>query len=244
MDREKFLAACRDIQAEHERKGIGTYSEQSLHAIIKKYFEQDSDRHEVKIGRYIADIVGENGIIEVQTRHLFKLKNKLSAFLEYCRVTVVFPIAETKYLYWRDTETGELTNRRKSPRKGTVYDAFYELCGIKQFLKDPNFTFCVILFDIEEYKDLDGWSHDKKKGAHRYERRPIDIKDEIYLNSPYDYLALLPDTVPEEFTSADIAKHCKIRVESARYLINTLTEVGAIECFGKKDRYNIYRKIL
>ena len=128
MDEQSFAAALGEVVgAERERNGIGTLSEKTLHAVLKRCFEPDKDAREIKIGRYIADIVGENGIIEIQTRSLDRLRPKLGAFLECAPVTVVYPIARVKRLCWVDTETGETTKPRKSPKTGSAYDAFPEL---------------------------------------------------------------------------------------------------------------------
>lgn len=73
--------------------GIGSVSEGSLHHFLKFYFEPDADLHEVGVGRYFADIRNEDGILEIQTRALYRLKPKLDAFLPLDAVTVVYPVA-------------------------------------------------------------------------------------------------------------------------------------------------------
>ena len=57
------------------RGGIGTLGEKSLHAALKLYYEPDSSRHEIPVGQYVADIVNEEGIIEIQTKHLSSMPN-------------------------------------------------------------------------------------------------------------------------------------------------------------------------
>lgn len=52
----------------------------TLHAALKAYYEPDAESHEIKIGRYIADIVGENGIIEIQTQSFDKLRKNSRLF--------------------------------------------------------------------------------------------------------------------------------------------------------------------
>ena len=69
------------IGKSHNDKGIGTLSEKTLHAVLKMYYEPDEDNHEVAIDGYYADIYNEHGIIEIQTRQLNKLRDKLSVFL-------------------------------------------------------------------------------------------------------------------------------------------------------------------
>ena len=83
---------------------------------MKNYFEPYGENQEIRIGGYVADIVGENGVIEIQTRQFNKLLKKLEAFLDYCNVTVVYPIPAVKYVRWIDTETGELSEKHKSPK--------------------------------------------------------------------------------------------------------------------------------
>ena len=112
MSNEDFRIACeRIIGTDRERSGIGTLGEKTLHAVLKNYFEPHKENQEIRIGSFIADIVNENGVIEIQTRQFNKLLRKLENFLEYCNVTIVYPIPQIKYLSWIDTETGEIVFR-------------------------------------------------------------------------------------------------------------------------------------
>ena len=156
MDKLKFHEACdKIINAERERNGIGTLGEKTLHAVLKNYFEPHGDNQEIKIGGYVADIVGENGVIEIQTRQFNKLLKKLEAFLEFSDVTVVYPMAEIKYLRWLDIDTGELSQRRKSPRKAKIYDVFPELYKIKYTLDNPRFHLCLCMLEVEDSQHFD-----------------------------------------------------------------------------------------
>ena len=47
--------------------------------------------------------------------------------------------------------------------------AFKELYKIRPFLKNENLRFRFALIDMEEYRLLNGWSKDKKKGSERYD---------------------------------------------------------------------------
>jgi hypothetical protein len=66
-------------------------------------------------------------------------------------VTVVYPVARTKWLVWIDEETGAVTKKRKSPKLGRPYEILRELYRIKPLLKNNNLRFCIVLLDIEEY---------------------------------------------------------------------------------------------
>jgi hypothetical protein len=241
MNKQTFHDAYESIiSSERERAGIGTLSEKTLHAVLKRYFAPNAGDREVKIGRYVADIVGENGIIEIQTQGFDKLRGKLAAFLDCARVTVVYPIAATKWLCWIDGETGVVTKKRRSPKTGTVYDAFFELYKIKQLLGHPNLTICLVLLEIEEYRNLDGWSRDKKKGSSRCERLPIDIIDEVYLKNTRDYINLMPESSPKPFTTKDFSKAAKMNLSSAQLALNVLYHIGAVTRTGKRGNLNLY----
>ena len=159
------------IGIDRQRLGIGTYGEKTVHAILKNYYEPDEDRQEIPIENYVADIYANGEIIEIQTRQFNRMRDKLTAFLPLYPVTIVYPIPREKWLIWIDEESGELSQKRKSPKKGNPYQAFPELYKIKMFLRDPNLRLKLVLLDMEEYKLLNGWSRDKKKGAHGIETK-------------------------------------------------------------------------
>ena len=220
--------------------GIGTLGEKTLHAVLKYYFEPDSTRHEVKIGRYVADIAGEHGIIEIQTRSFNALRPKLAAFLKDNDVTVVYPIPAVKWLCWLDGETGSVTKKRKSPKQGTLYDAFFELYKIKSFLGEPRLHLCFPLLELTEYRNLDGWSTDKKKGASRCDRIPEKLLDVVRFDCASDYRLLIPEDLPSPFTSADFAKKVRIRTRSAQLVLNVLKTIGTVVPCGKKGNAILY----
>ena len=243
MNTTEFQNACAMVMAgDREKSGIGTLSEKTLHAVLKHYFEPDYEKQEVKVGRYVADISGDNGIIEVQTQGYNKLRNKLSAFLEHTPVTVVYPIAETKWLSWIDQETGEHSKRRKSPKTGTVHDAFYELYKIKSHLLHPNLRLCLVLLELEEFRYLNGWSKDRKRGSSRCERLPIALRAEVHIHSPADYAKLVPPTLPQSFTTKDFAKAARLRLPSAQLALNVLYYVNTVTRTGKQGNLIVYER--
>lgn len=56
---------------------------------------------------------------------------------------------------------------------------------------------------MEEYRYLDGWSQDKKKGSTRCDRIPLDIVNDILIENISDYQILIPDKMDDIFTSKD-----------------------------------------
>lgn len=235
--KEKIIGKSR------ERKSIGTLSEKTVHAVLKNYYAPDESMQEIRIGGYVADIYTGSEIIEIQSRSFNALRDKLSCFLKLCPVTVVYPIPRQKWLIWIDEETGECSPRRKSPVKGTPYHAFAELYKIKSYLKDTNLRFRFVLLDMEEYRLLNGWSRDRKKGSCRFDRIPVELAEEVEIERIEDYMRFIPAQLEETFTSADFAKAAHIRKELAGTALNILYEVGMVRRAGKRGRSYLYEAV-
>lgn len=242
MDAERFEEAKNKIiGTNRERTGIGTLQEKTVHAVFKQYYAPDTQMHEIPIESFVADIFTGNEIIEIQNGNFGKLRTKLEAFLALYPVTIVYPIPHKKWLIWIDEETGELSARRKSTVTGDAYRAFRELYRIKPYLKNDNLKLRFPLMDVEEYRLLNGWSADRKKGSRRYERIPVGLYDEVVIERREDYLRFLPYDLPEEFTVADLAGCAKLPLRTAGETLNILHFLEIVERTGKKGRAYLYR---
>lgn len=239
--RERFQAACSAAMKE-KSGGIGTLGEKTLHACLKYYFECDASRHEVKLGRYVADIAEPDGVIEIQTRQFYRLKDKLTFFLEQGEATVVYPVAAVKWVAWVSPETGEITKRRRSPRPGIPADVLPELYGIRTLLMHPGLHIHIPLLEVEEYRLLNGWSKNRKKGSARYERRPLDLLGEIRLQSSHDFASLLPEEMPSPFKTKDLAGAYRMSDNRARAALGTLLLSGAVSRVGKQGNALLYTR--
>lgn len=241
LDQDAFEAAKKKIiGVDRQRLGIGTLSEKTVHAILKNYYEPDEDRQEIPIENYVADIYAQGEIIEIQTRQFNRMRDKLSVFLPLYPVTIVYPIPREKWLIWIDEESGELSRKRKSPVKGNPYAAFPELYKIKMFLKNPNLRLKFVLLDMEEYRLLNGWSRDRKRGSSRYDRIPTALVEEIEISCPQDYMQFVPIELEDEFTSKEFARAAHINVSLAQVVLNILYHVGILTRVGKKGSMYLY----
>lgn len=230
------------FNADNDKKGIGTLSEKTLHAILKNYIEPNEDKHEIKVEGYVADILNEDGIIEIQTSQFNKMRGKLSKFLPLYPVTIVYPIPSTKWLIWIDEESGENTKKRKSPKKGNPNLIFHELYKIKDHLLNENLRIKIILIDIEEYRLLNGWSFDKKRGSQRYDRIPKKIVEEIDISRPLDYDNLIPLDLPGTFSSKDYSKYTGLSIKKAQTALRMLFYTNTIKKVGKSGNLILYAK--
>jgi hypothetical protein len=244
VDKKLFSDACyKMIGALSGQKGIGTLQEKTIHSVLKYYYAPNSDYHEIKIGGYVADICVDGEIFEVQTRNFNTMRDKLKFFLEEHDVTIIYPVAHTKWLSWLDMETGEIAGRRKSPKTGTIYNIIPELYRIKMFIKNPKLHFIISLIDVEETRYLNGWSKDKKRGSSRMDGIPVDIFDEVRIDEPSDYMVFLPKSLPDKFTSGDLGSAVHIPVNRASTLLNVLLEAGVVERVGKAGNSYVYKRI-
>jgi len=239
--KRRFDAICSNIiTGEKDRRQIGELAEKTVHAVLKDYYDPLKNHQEVRVGRYYADICSDDRIIEIQTANFDKLRGKLTAFLPDYEVTVVYPIPHTKWMIWVDEDTGELSKRRKSPLTGSPYTAFRELYKIKPFLNNPHLRVRLVLFDTEEYRLLNGWSRDRKRGSTRFDRLPTGLYDEIVLERPEDYLQFVPLEL-EMFTSAEFGKAAGLTGRSAGLVLHILHEVGVVERVGKRGNSFLYQ---
>ncbi|MDD3173071.1 MAG: hypothetical protein PHF63_05345 [Herbinix sp.] len=244
LDKQLFERVCDEVIGQRQgMNGIGTLSEKTVHSVLKSYLSPNSINHEIKVGGFVADICTGNEIIEVQTRSFDKLRRKLETFLAVAPVTIAYPIPNIKWIRWVNPQTGEISPPRKSPKLGTPYNIFKELYKIKNYLLNPNLNLKIILINIEEYRFLDGWSQDKKKGSTRCDRIPTELVDEILISGPKEYQILIPDILGGEFTSKDYKKASRLPMNQAQTALNVLHYVGAIDRVGKKGNSYVYIRV-
>lgn len=242
MNIKLFNETCdKVINSEINTNGpIGTLGEKTVHSVVKNYVEPDSSSHEIKIESFYADIINDKGIIEIQNGNFDKLRKKLKVLLELQPVTIVYPICHVKTIYWINDKTGEVSKPRKSTRTGNPYLLFRELYKIKNYLHHPNIKFHIILMDMDEYRLLDGWSKDKKRGATKCDRIPTKLVDEIHINSIDDYSLFLPEKLASTFTVRDYKAATNTQQRDAGVAVHILTYVGAIKKVGEKGRAYLY----
>ncbi len=243
MNRPRFLRLVREAAGtEHIRTNIGTYKEKTLHRVLKDYFSPDRARQEVPVDRFVADVFSPDGIIEIQTSGLASMRDKLEAFLPQYHVTVVYPVAVTKWISWIDPANGSIGDRHKSPKTGRVSDVLPEMIYILPYLLHNNLTVRVVLLEMEEFRWLNGRrSLSKKRGSTRYERIPVDLLGVFDFASPADYLSQLPPLPLGEFTAKDLTVPLKLRGRRASALVRVLMEAGTICRCGKRGNAYLYR---
>lgn len=231
----------KDLKFVDENSKIGTLSEKSLHKYVKDYLEPNINNQEIKVGSYFVDILRNNEVIEIQTKHFNKLRAKLEYLLKNYKVTISYPHYKVKYLEYMDDDLNVL-ERRKSPKKGNIYDVFLELYKIKYLLKDENLKIKVLLYDMKHQKIIN--SKSKRPKYFSYDQIPLSLEEEVNINCLEDYLIFLPSSLKEEFTSKDFKKEAKIPLKTAQIALNILNYLNIIKIIGKDGRYTLYARVL
>lgn len=235
-DKQRFQKAL-ELAKEREIINIGTLNEKCIHATLKNYFSDTEYDQEIKIGGFFADILGENGIIEIQSKCFNKLNSKLNTFLDASHVTVVYPFHKKTRIYYIDKSSGELIKHGNLTSHKNLTDFFIELYRIKSYLNNPNLTICIANLEVEKYR-YTAQDCVRRKGQ-RVEVYPSDFISAIYLEKPEDYRMFLPKDLPEFFTKKEFQKICNF--SEASILIEILEYMGIVSRFSKQRNEFIYR---
>ena len=220
---------------------IGTLNEKPLHAALKAWYAKPSDQFEVRIDGYVIDIVRDDWLIEIQTRSFGAMKRKLEKLTRRHQVRLVYPIAREKWIVKQDDEGVNTGKRRKSPKRGSVEQIFDELVSIPKLLMNENLSLEILLIQEEEVRRFGGGRRKWWRRKWRtYERRLLQVIETRCFNSPADLARLLPATLPEPFTTADLATGLSKPRPVAQRMAYCLREMEVITVTGKRGNAMLY----
>ena len=200
--------------------GIGTRGESSLHAAVKLLVSEPGDRFEVPVDGFVVDVVRGDTCIEVQTGGFAAMGTKLDRLLGDFHVHVVHPIAVESWIERRDRPT------RKSPKRGCLHDVFAELVSVPTMLDHPNLTIEVLLVQVDVLKVEDATMRRRRGGWRTVDRRLRAVVERHGLRTPADLVALLPDGLPDEWTTRDVAERAGIPRRTAQQMVYVLKANG------------------
>ncbi len=214
--------------------------ETNLHMALKQWYYRPGDLLEVKIDGHIIDILRRDQIIEIQTSNFSTIKPKLKYLLNQYSVRLVHPISEKKWIVHIDSTNKTVLSRRKSPRKGRIEDVFLELVYIPSLMKNQNFSLEVLLINSEEILVKDGSGSWRRNMWSIHERHLLGVVEQFVFSKSSDLLSFLPSTLPEEFTTRDLAKELKLRQRIAQKMVYCLRLLDVIKIVGKHNRAPLY----
>lgn len=268
-DKSRFRHIVLDVMtkacsADGSFDGIGRLGEKQMHAAIKHFICPDTACHEIKIDgsdgcinkksadndekgvksrKFVADVLNCGTIYEIQTGSFSPLKEKIRWILDNTLYNVVLlhPIAEIKWVSTISRE-GEISPRKKSPKKGSLRDIAGELYYISEFLSSPRFSLVLLNVEAEQYKKNLA-AENKRPRYKKYEMIPISLLSASIFKGIDDYKIFIPNDLGDTFTVKEFSEKSKIKGIDAYSIVKTLCALGFFEIAGKTGRAMAYRKV-
>ena len=219
---------------------IGTLNEGALHAALKQHYGGDDGQFEVPFSGFVADVVRDGTIFEIQTSSFSGLERKMRALAEQCPVVLVHPIAAQKTLVRiKDPSSGEF-NRRKSPKKGALCHILSELVYLPSLLNHPNFSVEVALINEEQHSVFDAKARRGRGGWRTRGRHLLELVDRLRIDRVEDLLGFVPEPLDSPFSTQDLAKAMGQPIELARQLAYCIRHGGLASVSGKQGNAFLY----
>ena len=220
---------------------IGILKESSLHKYLKFQYS-DTGKTEISVGDYVCDGQNKKGeLIEVQTGSFGPLKEKINTISKKKKIRIIYPVIIRKHIELYDTD-GKLMRKKKSPKKGNIWDIFDALIYAPDLCLARNVTLELALLDIVEKRVNDGKGSWKRKGITIEDKIPLCLHESIILKKPGDYFHFIPFEKDAEFTVKDLGEKAGIPLHLANKCIYVLKKSGLIEKTGKQGRAFLYKK--
>ena len=189
---------------------------------------------------FVVDLVRDGLLIEIQTRGFSSMRRKFDRLLDSHSMRLVYPVAAEKWIVKLD-EDGHEVSRRRSPKRGIAADVCEELVSFPSLLSHPNFTLEIALVEEEEIRRPDakrGW---RRNGFVIEERRLVDVLETVEFGSPEELLELVPEGLPDPFTTADLADGLGRSRHLAQEVAYCLRVSGAVKIAGRDKRGFLYQ---
>ena len=222
------------------KTNIGSLNEGALHKSLKELNTEDGDEIECHVDGYIVDIKKADRIVEIQTSNLHRVVPKFCKLMRNHSLQLVYPIA-ARTTITKSLEDGSV-QRRKSPKRGTIYQIFSALVSAPTMISNPNFSIEVPLIHEEQVRVFDsnrGW---RKRHWVIVERRLIESFNSYWFANPRDLWVLFAEQLPTQFTTKDVAYSVQITRRLAQQALYCLRSCGVITTIGKKGNEIIYQE--
>ncbi len=220
---------------------IGLYNENPLHAALKAWYAQPGDCLEVDIDGYVIDIQQADHLVEIQTRNFSAIKGKVIDLSERHPLRLVYPIALEKWIVKLPVDGVGRVSRRKSPQRGRVTQVFNELVSFPELLLHPNFSLEVLMIAEEEVRIFVGKRRWRTRGWGVHERRLLGVTERFLFKGPDAFHSLIPPSLPDPFTSLDLAETLGESRRLAQKATYCLRNMGLIVEIGTQQRSKLYR---
>ncbi|MDR3276239.1 MAG: hypothetical protein LBT11_03340 [Treponema sp.] len=219
---------------------IGTVNESALHRALKIRYAGEESRTEMVLEGFICDGLRANGeIIEVQTGNFCKVEKKLRKLAALRPIRLVYPIITEKYIELFD-ETGTLLSRKKSPKKGCIWDIFRPLIYAPNLPAIPGLVVELAPVVAAEQRIRNGKGSWHRHGDSISGLEALDFREAIPLAFPQDYDRFVPFPPNQLFTVRNLAIAAHIRSNLAQKTLYVLVKLGIVARLYKEGRTYIY----
>lgn len=220
---------------------IGTLRETPLHAALKEWCARPGDLLEAPIDGFVVDVLRDDRLIEIQTSGFSALSTKFRHLLRRGhRILLVHPVARDRTIVKLDPG-GTVIGRRLSPRHGGPVDLFSELVSFPDLVAQPGLEIEVVMTVEEEVRVHAPGRARRRRGWMVVERRLVEVVGSTTFAGVDDLVSLLPDGLPDPFTTLDLAVRLGRPRRLAQQMTYCLREMGGIEATGKRGNAIEYR---
>lgn len=209
-------------------------NEGSLHAALKARYAESGDELEVPLDGFVVDIRRPDTLVEIQTSSFGSIRSKLERLLCHHRLLLVHPIAVETYLQRPGRKT------RKSPKRGSIFSIFEELVGIPSLLDHPNFALDVVLVSITKVQEVAPRARRGRGGFRTIDRLLRQVLEVRRFGGTSDLAELLPENLPDSFTTADIASQAQVSRQVAQQMAFCFRALGVITPVGRTRAGIVY----
>lgn len=224
-----------------ESAGIGLYAEHGLHAALKlAYAGQPGARLEVPVAGKVVDVVLPDELVEIQTRNIGSITEKILHLACTGPVRVVHPIVIDTVIERLDPTDGSLVSSRRARTRRDFYSLFDELVHAPLLVGSPNVRFDVVLVRVRELRVRDGSGSWRRRGDRVLSRDLSDVVSTSSLNSRADWLALIPAALVPPYDSATLGAALGISAPRARKILYVLARAGLLREAGVSGRRKLY----
>ena len=210
----------------------GTLREKPLHA--DRAVLQPGDTFEQPVDGFVVDVVRGDLLIEIQTRSFSSIKRNLTALLPHHHVRMVHPIAVEQWIVKVD-DTGEILSRRKS-RSAERHTTSSPNSSASRDAGRPHLSLEILFVRTQQVRRFDPKKAWRRKGWVVEENQLLEVTGSLTVRSTEDLADLLPDSLPDEFTTADLASTLRCTRRLAQQMAYCLRRTGGVEVVGKDGR--------
>jgi len=222
---------------------IGLVNEKSLHSALKQWYARPGDLLEFPLDGYIVDILRGNQVIEIQTGNFASIKRKMRDLSCRYRVTLIYPVAQERWILEVPRTLPGAIVRRKSPKRDAVDQLFEELVSFPDLLKCPNFSIEVVSIQEEQLRSYDKRRPGKRRAWRIVERKLLRVLERFLFDVPSDLWQLIPPSLPDPFETSQLASAVGRPRWFAQKIAYCLRHSGVTRAIGKEGNSVVYSRL-